>query len=81
MDENVLECQKMDKLIEKKLKLLEEKIMHQDMAIDELTSESLLQKKQINELINYVRDLEKKLTGLRSNQSEVAELPEKPPHY
>tara|TARA_Y100001935_G_scaffold223408_1_gene198844 strand:+ start:82336 stop:82551 length:216 start_codon:yes stop_codon:yes gene_type:complete len=71
----------MDKLIEKKLKLLEEKIMHQDMAIDELTSESLLQKKQINELINYVRDLEKKLTGLRSNQSEVAELPEKPPHY
>ncbi len=81
MDENVLECQKMDKLIEKKLKLLEEKIMHQDMAIDELTSESLLQKKQINELINYVRDLEKKLTGLRSNQSEAAELPEKPPHY
>ncbi len=71
----------MDKLIEKNLKSLQEKIMHQDVAIDELTAESLRQKEKINYLINYIKDLEKRFNDLRNKSTEKSDFFEKPPHY
>lgn len=60
---------------------LEVRIAHQEAAIDELTRQSLLQRRQIDELIGHVEKLQHQLKDLAeaSGQGEIHDSP--PPHY
>ena len=58
---------------------LEERIAHQDAAIDELTTQSLLQQRLINELIGHIEKLQGQVQGLMEGQSDIVDAP--PPHY
>jgi len=60
---------------------LQVRIAHQDAAIDELTRQSLLQQRQINELIGHVEKLQKQLKDLAEagRQGDIIDAP--PPHY
>ena len=63
------------------IRALEERVAHQDAAIDELTRQSLLQQRQIMELIGHVEKLQKQLKDLAEagGQGDVIDAP--PPHY
>jgi uncharacterized coiled-coil protein SlyX len=60
---------------------LQVRIAHQDAAIDELTRQSLLQQRQINELIGHVEKLQKQFKDLAEagGQGDIIDAP--PPHY
>jgi len=60
---------------------LQVRIAHQDAAIDELTRQSLLQQRQIKELIGHVEKLQKQLKDLAEagGQGDIIDAP--PPHY
>ena len=58
---------------------LEERIAHQDAAIDELTRQSLLQQRQIDELIGHVEKLQQQLRELAAGGTSIVDAP--PPHY
>lgn len=59
---------------------LEERIAHQDAAIDELTRQSLAQAEQVRRLEQRVRQLEAQLRDLSDRVGqEIEDAP--PPHY
>ena len=58
---------------------LEERIAHQDAAIDELTRQSLLQQRRIDELIGHVEKLQQQLRELAAGDASIVDAP--PPHY
>ena len=58
---------------------LEVRITHQEAAIDELTRQSLLHQRQINELIGHVEKLQQQLRELAEGRDPIVDAP--PPHY
>ena len=59
---------------------LQERIAHQDAAIDELTRQSLTQAEQVGRLEQRVRQLEAQLRDLSDRVGqEIEDAP--PPHY
>ena len=59
---------------------LQERIAHQDAAIDELTRQSLAQAEQVGRLEQRVRQLEAQLRDLSDRVGqEIEDAP--PPHY
>jgi len=58
---------------------LEVRITHQEAAIDELTQQSLLQQRQIIELIGHVEKLQQQLRELAEGRDSIVDAP--PPHY
>ena len=58
---------------------LEVRITHQEAAIDELTRQSLLHQRQINELIGHLEKLQQQLRELAEGRDPIVDAP--PPHY
>lgn len=59
---------------------LEEEVAHLRLANDELSSEVLLQMRQIERLEKMLRNLEAKQTGLEERIDNPA-IDERPPHW
>ena len=60
---------------------LQEKVAHQEAAIDELTRQVLLQERKIAELIQHVKKLQEQLQSLAENNAGVEIIDAPPPHY
>ena len=70
----------MSKSNDDRLTHLEEEVAHLRLANDELSSEVLLQMKQIEKLEKLLRNLEAKQTGLEERLDNPL-LDERPPHW
>lgn len=80
MDALVPQCAKVGWLMDEKIRELEERIAHQDAAIDELTTQTLLQQRLINELISHMEKLQSQVKALaEGGQGDIVDAP--PPHY
>jgi len=81
MDAIIPKCTSLGQLMSDDLIALQEKVAHQEAAIDELTRQVLLQERKIAELIQHVKKLQEQLQSLAENSTGVEIIDTPPPHY
>ena len=67
--------------LQEHIKSLEERLMHLEAALDEVTQTLLMQESQLNLQADTIRRLESLLKGLANRGENDAQREPPPPHY